>query len=162
MILLLFIIKTLVLTDGKVLKSFNSNSIKEGTKHRILPDDSKPAERPDLKTETRKIAAEDDDGHKVIVTAKFWFVSDLTGGQANAEAQAAKYVVEMNGALERSEIAIEYRQWGSVQMLEQANAEMISHTNDENPNEKFINALGDSEEARKQLKQSADHIILIP
>jgi len=67
----------------------------------------------------------------------------------------------MNGALGRSEIAIEYRQWGSVQMLEQTNAEMISHTNDENPNEKFINALGDSEEARKQLKQSADHIILI-
>ena len=28
---------------------------------------------------------------QVIVTAKFWFVSDLTGGQANAEAQAAKY-----------------------------------------------------------------------
>ena len=102
---------------------------------------------------------------QVIVTAKFWFVSDLTGGQANAEAQAAKYhhchhhyynhcyhhyyhhccnihhynqiialsvkitfryVVEMNGALGRSEIAIEYRQWGSVQMLEQTNAEMIS------------------------------------
>ena len=93
----------------------------------------------------------------MIVTAKFWFVSDLTGGQANAEAQAAKYhhchhhyynyccnihhyyqiialsikitlryVVEMNGALGRSEIAIEYRQWGSVQMLEQTNAEMIS------------------------------------
>ena len=32
----------------------------------------------------------------------------------------------MNGALGRSEIAIEYRQWGSVQMLEQTNAEMIS------------------------------------
>ena len=80
---------------------------------------------------------------QVIVTAKFWFVSDLAGGQANAEAQAAKYhhyyqiialsikitlryVVEMNGALGRSEIAIEYRQWGSVQMLEQTNAEMIS------------------------------------
>ena len=79
----------------------------------------------------------------MIVTAKFWFVSDLTGGQANAEAQAAKYhhyyqiialsikitlryVVEMNGALGRSEIAIEYRQWGSVQMLEQTHAEMIS------------------------------------
>ena len=80
---------------------------------------------------------------QVIVTAKFWFVSDLAGGQANAEAQAAKYhhyyqiialsfkitlryVVEMNGALGRSEIAIEYRQWGSVQMIEQTNAEMIS------------------------------------
>ena len=37
-----------------------------------------------------------------------------------------RYVVEMNGALGRSEIAIEYRQWGSVQMLEQTNAEMIS------------------------------------
>ena len=36
----------------------------------------------------------------------------------------------MNGALERSEIAIEYRQWGSVQMLEQTNAEMISRMYD--------------------------------
>ena len=34
-------------------------------------------------------------------------------------------------------------------------------TGDENPNEKFINALGDSEEARKELKQTADHIVLI-
>ena len=34
-------------------------------------------------------------------------------------------------------------------------------TNDENPNEKFINALGDSEEKRKELKQTADHIVLI-
>ena len=67
MILLLFIIKTLVLTDGKVLKSFNSNSMKEGRRGPILPDDSKPAKRPDLKTETRKIAAEDEDGHKVNI-----------------------------------------------------------------------------------------------
>ena len=34
-------------------------------------------------------------------------------------------------------------------------------TGDENPNEKFINALGDSEDARKELKQTADHIVLI-
>merc|ERR1712130_552052 len=88
-----------------------------------------PAKRPDLNTETRKIAEEDDDGHKVIVTAKFWFVSDLTGGAANAEDQASKYVVEMNGALERSEIPIEYQQWGSVQMLPQTHAEMISGCN---------------------------------
>ena len=111
MICLLFIIKTLVLTDGKVLKSFNSNSMKEGRRGPILPDDSKPAERPDLKTETRKIAAEDEDGHRVnilhlllkksqnfhllqvIVTAKFWFVSDLTGGATVAEDQASKYIL---------------------------------------------------------------------
>ena len=71
MILLLFIIKTLVLTDGKVLKPFRSDSIKQGPGYGrrvpILPDDSKPAERPDLKTETRKIAAEDEDGHKVNI-----------------------------------------------------------------------------------------------
>ena len=72
MILLLFIIKTLVLTDGKVLKSFNSNRIEQGTGYGtrgpILPDDSKPAKkRPDLKTETRKIAAEDEDGHRVNI-----------------------------------------------------------------------------------------------
>ena len=34
-------------------------------------------------------------------------------------------------------------------------------TGDENPNEKFINALGDSEASRKELKQTADHIVLI-
>ena len=34
-------------------------------------------------------------------------------------------------------------------------------TNDENPNEKFINALGDSEEKRRELKQTADHIVLL-
>ena len=34
-------------------------------------------------------------------------------------------------------------------------------TNDENPNEKFINALGDSEEKRKELKQTADHIVIL-
>ena len=28
---------------------------------------------------------------QVIVTAKFWFVSDLTGGSAMAEDQASKY-----------------------------------------------------------------------
>ena len=108
MIFLLFIIKTLVLTDGKVLKSFNSNSMKEGRRFPILPDDSKPAKRPDLKTETRKIAAEDEDGHRVnilhlllkkshllqvIVTAKFWFVSDLAGGATVAEDQASKYIL---------------------------------------------------------------------
>ena len=38
---------------------------------------------------------------------------------------------------------------------------LITGTGDENPNEKFINALGDSEEARKELKQTADHIVLI-
>ena len=64
MLLLLFIIKTLVLTDAKFLKSFNLNRIKKG----ILPDDSKPTiRRPDLKPGTRKIATEDDDGHKVNI-----------------------------------------------------------------------------------------------
>ena len=71
MLLLLFIIKTLVLTDGKVLKSFNQNRIKPNTgyerKVQILPDDSKPVKRPDLRPETRKIAAEDEDGHKVNI-----------------------------------------------------------------------------------------------
>ena len=91
-----------------------------------------------------------------------------------------RYVAEMNGALERSQIPIEYKQWGSVQMIPQTHAEMVSGvsclfrclsvtfcktsskgTNDENPNEKFINALGDSEEKRKELKQTADHIVLL-
>ena len=88
MILLLFIIKTLVLTDGKVLKSFNSNSMKEGRRGPILPDDSKPAERPDLKTETRKIAAEDEDGHRVNILhlllkkiTKFPFVAGDCNGK---------------------------------------------------------------------------------
>ena len=85
----------------------------------------------------------------------------------------------MNGALERSQIPIEYKQWGSVQMIPHTHAQMISGvslfccffvtfykllskgTNDENPNEKFINALGDSEEKRKELKQTADHIVLL-
>ena len=66
MLLLLFIIKTLVLTDAKFLKSFNLNRIKKGVS--ILPDDSKPTiKRPDLKPGTRKIATEDDDGHKVNI-----------------------------------------------------------------------------------------------
>ena len=30
---------------------------------------------------------------QVIVTAKFWFVSDLTGGAAMAEDQASKYII---------------------------------------------------------------------
>ena len=90
-----------------------------------------------------------------------------------------RYVAEMNGALERSQIPIEYKQWGSVQMIPQTHAEMVSGvslfrcssatfckisskgTNDENPNEKFINALGDSEEKRKELKQTADHIVIL-
>ena len=85
----------------------------------------------------------------------------------------------MNGALERSQIPIEYNMWGSVQMIPHTQAEMVSGvslfccffvtfckilskgTNDENPNEKFINALGDSEEKRKELKQTADHIVLL-
>ena len=65
MILLLFVIKTLVLIDGKVLMSSNSNSLMLEKRIPILPDDSMPANRPDLNTETRKIAEEDDDGHKV-------------------------------------------------------------------------------------------------
>ena len=128
MLLLLFIIKTLVLTDAKFLK----NRIKKGVS--ILPDDSKPTiKRPDLKPGTRKIATEDDDGHKVnilqlqndalsehtierilntfsagiskhflqvIVTAKFWFVSDLTGGAAMAEDQASKYIINSKSSLQ--------------------------------------------------------------
>ena len=37
-----------------------------------------------------------------------------------------RYVAEMNGALERSQIPIEYKQWGSVQMIPQTHAEMVS------------------------------------
>ena len=42
-----------------------------------------------------------------------------------------------------------------------ARTKQLTGTGDENPNEKFINALGDSESARKELKQTADHIVII-
>ena len=38
----------------------------------------------------RKISAAEDDGHEVIVTAKFWAVKDLVGGVEVATDQAAK------------------------------------------------------------------------
>ena len=49
--------------------SFNSNQLQLSADKRapILPDDSKPTNRPDPKMETRKIAEEDDDGHQVNI-----------------------------------------------------------------------------------------------
>ena len=37
---------------------------------------------------------------QVIVTAKFWFVSDLTGGAAMAEDQASKYIINSKSSLQ--------------------------------------------------------------
>ena len=87
---------------------------------------------------------------KVIVTAKFWFVSDLEGGASKAEELVSKYhiivlinlmgksqnpfekyirwVLEMNAALERSLISIEYQKWGSVQRLPRTQEDITSGT----------------------------------
>jgi hypothetical protein len=69
-------------------------------------------------------------------------------------------VVEMNGALDRSLIPIEYRQWGSVQELPKTDAELKAGSNSD-ISEKFLNALGDSEEGRKAVKQTADHMVIM-
>ena len=84
----------------------------------------------------------------MIVTAKFWFVSDLEGGASKAEELVSRYhirvlinimskyqnplekyirwVLEMNAALERSLISIEYQKWGSVQRLPRTQADITS------------------------------------
>ena len=67
----------------------------------------------------------------------------------------------MNGALERSGIPIQYRQWGSVQMLDQTHDYIRNKHGDNNENKMFLNSKGDSEEARQSLKQSADHMVII-
>ena len=84
----------------------------------------------------------------MIVTAKFWFVSDLEGGASKAEELVSRYhirvlinimskyqnplekyirwVLEMNAALERSLISIEYQKWGSVQRLPRTQEDITS------------------------------------
>ena len=86
----------------------------------------------------------------MIVTAKFWFVSDLEGGASKAEELVSRYhirvlinimskyqnplekyirwVLEMNAALERSLISIEYQKWGSVQRLPRTQEDITSGT----------------------------------
>ena len=50
----------------------------------FLPDSDPP------RNKLRKISSAEDDGHEVIVTAKFWAVEDLVGGVEVAKEQAAK------------------------------------------------------------------------
>ena len=57
----------------------------------FLPDSDPPRnELSRLGGSIRKISSAEDDGHEVIVTAKFWAVEDLVGGVEVAKEQAAK------------------------------------------------------------------------
>jgi len=98
------------------------------------------------------------DHHQVTVTAKFWYVSDFNG---DAEFLANRYAEEMNAALARSNIPITYIRWGTVQRLPVAHADIWTGENYRVRHRNFLNSLGDSEEGRQSLKQSADHIVVM-
>merc|ERR1719319_1478718 len=65
-----------------------------------------------------------DDGHRVTVTAKFWYVSDYEGGEEEAKATAEKYVAATNKALGNSLVPIDYLLWGTVEKLPNTNDEI--------------------------------------
>jgi len=105
--------------------------------------------------------SDDSDLHKVTVTAKFWYVSDFQG---DAEYLADNYTREMNAALSRSNIPIDYIKWGPVEMLPKVHADIDtdgSTTNYEIRHQNFLDSFGDSEEGRQKLKQSADHMVVM-
>ena len=111
-----------------------------------------------------------DDGNEVTVTAKFWFVNDFDGGQANAEAVVDMFVATTNEALSNSKVPITYQKWGSVQQHPMTNDELSSVKLGTYPDEDgnyiasnslFADSLGTDMEDYAFLRQTADHVVLL-
>ena len=75
---------------------------------------------------------------------------------------ANTYAYEMNLALAKSNIPMNYIRWGSVQMLPLTHAQIETEgSSNYDRHRNFLNAFGDNEEGRQKLKQSADHMIVM-
>jgi hypothetical protein len=83
----------------------------------------------------------------VTVTAKFWYVSDFNGGDADYLANS--YAEEKNLALARSNIPVTYIRWGLPKTQGKIDTKGPSHWDQ---HENFLNSFGDSYEETQYIK----------
>jgi len=113
----------------------------------------------DIDHHNSKRRVDTSDDHEVTVTAKFWYVSDFK--EKDAEGIAEKYVKEMNYALKRSKIPINYKKWGFAEKLPITHGQFEEGKGVLERHLTFLNSLGDNEEGRKRLKETADMMVIM-